>query len=61
MAHWPQYLTLAWLLISSVISSHKSAGRYSLGVNLFGEVVSTAIIVFVLYAGGFWAPLGFTP
>ena len=61
MGAWPQYLVLAYLMISLIASVHRGAQRYSLGVNLTGEVVGNGLILGVLWAGGFFAPLGFAP
>lgn len=61
MALWPQYLTLAYLLVSAIVGAHKGAQKYSLDANLFGEIIVKGCVLGVLWAGGFFAPLGFAP
>ena len=61
MALWPQYLTLAYLLVAFAAGLHKDSSRYSGFGNVVGGIGGYAIIIGVLWAGGFWSPLGFAP
>lgn len=60
MANWPQYLTIGWLLFSSAYATHKGASSGAL-VNIASTIAAYGVIAFVLWAGGFFAPLGFAP
>lgn len=61
MANWPQYLTIGWLVLAAIAGAHNGAAKYKWYANIFGEIAGTAAVFFVLWAGGFFAPLGFAP
>jgi len=61
MANWPQFLVLGWLLFAAIYGAHKGFSRYGAFANIAGEFIGTVAVVLVLWAGGFFAPLGFAP
>lgn len=61
MSNWPQFLTLAWMLVGLTISAHRDSARFTAFANVVGALSARAIILGVLWAGGFFAPLGFAP
>lgn len=60
MSLWPQYLSLAWILYSTGFGMTKNV-RQSDVFGVFFHIAIGAIAVYVLYAGGFWSPLGWAP
>lgn len=60
IAHWPQLIFLGLLALTfAVHCAH--AGEPRSAYNPVGVLIGAAIEVFVLYQGGFFAPLGWAP
>jgi hypothetical protein len=64
---WPQYLFLgSWLLTAGSrlglwLAKAPLAAPVPRGVELSGRLMSSAILAFVLWRGGFFAPIGWMP